>query len=265
MRTDHTDHNGSNGHYATRTVATLRNGNHQSSDACDGCGPRQKGFFCNLPPEAFAVLQSIRVSHAYQRGSTLFMEGQPANGVFLLCEGHVKLSTYSEDGKAIILRISEPGEILGVSAVISGKPHEATGQVTEYCRVSFIKRGDFLSFIQTNHEAALNALRQLSSNYHKAHTQICSLGLSSSAGDKLAKLLLQWCDVNLEDGSGQIVIPLVHTHGEIAEMIGTSRETVTRLLKDFKSRSLLSVSRNELCIPDKRALKASIGTRHRTA
>ena len=193
------------------------------------------------------------------------MEGQPANGVFLLCEGHVKLSTYSEDGKAIILRISEPGEILGVSAVISGKAHEATGQVTDYCRVNYIKRTDFLSFIQTSHDAALNALLQLSSNYHKAHMQICSLGLSSSAGDKLAKLLLQWCDLNHEDGTGHIVIPLVHTHGEIAEMIGTSRETVTRLLKDFKSRNLLTLSRSELCIPDKRALKASIGTRHRTA
>src|SRR5688572_29874057 len=138
-----------------------------TSNSCDGCGPRSDGYFCNLPPEAFAVLQSIRVSHAYPRGSTLFMEGQPANGVFLLCEGHVKLSTYSEDGKAIILRISEPGEILGVSSVISGKAHEATGQVTEYCRVSFIKRSDFLSFVQTSHDAALNALRQLSSNYHK--------------------------------------------------------------------------------------------------
>lgn len=232
---------------------------------CDGCGPRSEGFFCNLPPDAFAVFQSIRLSHAYPRGSTLFMEGQPANGVFLLCQGHVKLSTYSEDGKAIILRIAEPGEILGVSAVISGKVHEATGQVTEYCRVNFIKRSDFLSFVQTNHHAALNALRQLSSNYHKAHMQICSLGLSSSAGDKLAKLLLQWCELSEQDATGQIVIPLVHTHGEIAEMIGTSRETVTRLLKDFKTRNLLTLSRNELCIPDKDALKASIGTRHRMA
>jgi CRP/FNR family cyclic AMP-dependent transcriptional regulator len=242
----------------------MRNGNNRSIDMCDGCGGRSEEFFCKLPPEAFATLQSIRVSHAYPRGSTLFMEGQPANGVFLLCEGHLKLSTYSEDGKAIILRIADPGEILGVSAVISGKTHEATAQVTEYCRVNFIKRSDFLTFIQTNHDAALNALRQLSSNYHKAHVQICSLGLSSSAGDKLAKLLLQWCDLNHEDGKGQIIIPLVHTHGEIAEMIGTSRETVTRLLKDFKIRNLLTLSRNELCIPDKGALKASIGTRHRT-
>lgn len=243
----------------------MRKEDKRTVDMCSGCGPRGDSYFCNLSPEAFSILQTIRVSHAYPRGSTLFMEGQPANGVYLLCQGHVKLSTYSEEGKAIILRIAEPGDILGVGAVISGEPHEATGQVTEYCRVNFIKRSDFLNFVQTNHEAALNALRQLSSNYHKAHMQICSLGLSSSAGDKLAKLLLQWCDLTREDSSGKIVIPLVHTHGEIAEMIGTSRETVTRLLKDFKTRNLLTLSKNELCIPDRRALKASIGTRHRTA
>ena len=248
----------------TQTKSDMKN-EPRCPDVCDGCGIRSEEFFCNLPPDAFSVLQSIRVSHAYPRGSTLFMEGQPANGIYLLCQGHVKLSTYSEDGKAIILRIAEPGEILGVSSVISGKAHEATGQVTEYCRVSFIKRSDFLGLVQSSHEAALNALRQLSSNYHKAHMQICSLGLSSSAGDKLAKLLLQWCELNHGDSSGQVVMPLVHTHGEIAEMIGTSRETVTRLLKDFKTRNLLTLSKNELCIPDKNALKASIGTRHRTA
>lgn len=237
----------------------------QHQDLCNGCVDRSEGFFCNLSGEAFAELQTIKVSHAYPRGSTLFMEGQPANGVFLICEGHVKLSTYSEDGKAIILRIAEAGEILGISSVISGKAHEATAEVTDYCRVNFVRRRDFLSLIQSSHDAALNALRQLSSNYHKAYRQICSLGLSASAGDKLAKLLLEWCDHGKQNGTGEIVIPLAHTHGEIAEMIGTSRETVTRLFKDFKIRNLLTLTRNELCIPDKHRLKASIGTRHRIA
>jgi CRP/FNR family transcriptional regulator len=236
-----------------------------TQDLCNGCVDRSEGFFCNLPQDAFSELQSIKVSHAYPRGSTLFMEGQPANGVYLICEGHVKLSTYSEDGKAIILRIVEAGEILGVSSVISGKAYEATAEVTDYCRVNFVRRRDFLSLIQSSHDAALNALRQLSSNYHKAYMQICSLGLSASAGDKLAKLLLEWCNHGQTNGNGSIVIPLAHTHGEIAEMIGTSRETVTRLFKDFKNRNLLTLTRNELCIPYRHRLKASIGTRHRIA
>ena len=137
------------------------------------------------------------------------MEGQPAKGVYLLCAGRVKLSTYSEDGRAIILRIAEVGEVLGLSAVVSGQPYEKTAEASEDCQVSFIKSRDFTYFVRKHHEAALNALRQLSSNYHTAHLQICSLGLSASVGDKLARLLLQWYDASA-NGGGHIGTPAVH-------------------------------------------------------
>jgi CRP/FNR family cyclic AMP-dependent transcriptional regulator len=229
-------------------------------ETCADCKKRPETFFCNLSEPAFTELQSLKVSHVFPRGSTIFMEGQPSEGVYLLCDGRVKLSTYSEEGRAIILRIAEAGEVLGSCAVISGTPYEKTAQATEPCRVSFIKRSSFLDFVQTHHEAALNALKQLSSNYHKAHLQICSLGLSASAGDKLARLLLQWCE---RSPNGDLVrISPTHTHGEIGEMIGTSRETVTRLFKDFRDRQLITFSKTELCIPDRARLKAAIGAKH---
>ena len=115
--------------------------------------------------------------------------------------------------------------------------------------------------VEKHHEAALNALHQMSGNYQKAHLQICSLGLSANVGDKLARLLLQWYD--RATVSGPALISQTYTHGEMAEMIGTSRETVTRLLKDFRDRGLISQSKRELCIPDRTRLKASIGSKHR--
>jgi CRP/FNR family transcriptional regulator len=219
------------------------------------------GSFCDLPDVVHGELLALMQFHEYRRGSTLFLEGQPAKGVYLLCAGRAKLSTYSEDGKAIILCIAEAGEVLGLSANIAGSQHETTAQATEDCRIGFVGRQDFLDFINSHHEASLNALRQLSSNYRAAHQQICSLGLSLSAGDKLARLFLQWYDRFANSGPVRISSP--HTHGEIAEMIGTSRETVTRLLKDFKDRGLIAVSRSELCIPDRQQLIAAIGSRHR--
>jgi len=211
---------------------------------------------------ASAELQHLKTSYSFHRGSTLFMEGQPSKGVYLLCSGRVKLSTYSEDGKAIILRIAEAGEVLGLSAVVSGLPYEKTAQASDDCRVSFVRSSDFLAFIQKNPLAALNALRQLSTNYHKAHLQICSLGLSASVGDKLARLLLQWYDASA-NGGGPVRILRNYTHTDVAEMIGTSRETVTRLLKDFKDRGLITLSKTELCIPDRKRLRTAIGTKHR--
>ncbi len=214
-----------------------------------------------MPADALAKLDEMKTSRSYSRSSTIFMEGQPAKGVYLLCSGRVKLSTYSEQGRAIILRIAEPGELLGLSSAISGRPYEKTAEASDASNASFIKRKDFLGFLQSHHEAALQALRQLSSNSHKAHLQICSLGLSASVGDKLAKLLLQWCDTPSANG-GPVRIERKHTHGDIAEMIGTSRETVTRLFSDFRDRGLITLSRTELCIPDRAELKGAIGSKH---
>lgn len=228
---------------------------------CDDCDRRSSSFFCAVSEIAFAHLKSIKTSYFYPRGSTILMEGQPARGVFLLCTGRVKLSTCSEDGKSIILRVSEAGEALGLSAVFASAAYEKTAQAIVDSTVSFIPKEDFLRFVRTHHEAALAALKQLSSNYHQAHMQVCSLGLSSSAADKLARLLLQWCESSGSNG-GPVRIRWSYTHSDIAEMIGSSRETVTRLLGSFRDRGLIRFSRSELFVPDKKRLKTVIGTRY---
>jgi CRP/FNR family transcriptional regulator, cyclic AMP receptor protein len=234
---------------------------HPSPGTCEECRKRRPSSFCNLPESVLAELHNLKAPRLYPRGSALFIEGQPAKGVYLLCSGRVKLSTYSEEGKAIILRIAEPGEMLGLSAVISAASYEKSAQASVDCTARFIKKKDFLNFLETHHDAALNALRQMSANYQNAHLQICSLGLSSSVADKLAGLLLQWYDRSAN--GGPLSISRIHTHGEIAEMIGTSRETVTRLIKDFKDRGLITLSKTELCIPDRKLLKAAIGSKYR--
>lgn len=235
----------------------------QTQEKCGECRWRTGSFFCDLPEPVINEFHALKITHSYPTGTTLFIEGQPANGVYFLCSGRVKLSTYSEDGRVIIVRIVEPGEILGLSASIIGISHEATAEVIENCQVNFIKRNEFLEFIREHGEASLKALEALSGQYHKAHTQICSLGLSGSVSDKLAKLFLEWYD-RCGDGQDGVSIPMSYTHEEIAEMIGTSRETVTRLLKDFKSRALITLRQSELHIPDRKRLAASIGTRHRS-
>ena len=227
---------------------------------CQECREHSPGSICDVSETTFAEFASLKFRRAYPRSSTIFVEGQPALGVYLLCSGRVKLSTYSEEGKAIILRVAEPGEMLGLSAVISATPYEKTAQTSEDCSVSFIKRKDFLAFLERHPKAAFNALQQMSNNYQKAHSLICSLALSSSVGDKFARLLLQWCAHSAN--GGPVRISRNYTHGEIADMIGTSRETVTRLIKDFKGRGLITLSKTELCIPDRVRLKQAIGTKH---
>ncbi|PYS98288.1 MAG: Crp/Fnr family transcriptional regulator [Acidobacteria bacterium] len=227
---------------------------------CQDCRKRKPSSFCDLPEPVFAELSGLMIHRSYQRGSTIFIEGQPSKGVYLLCSGRAKLLTYSEEGKAIILRIADAGEVLGLGAVIAGTPYEKAAHAIDECTVGFVKRKEFIRFLETHHVAALNALRQMSANYQKAHTQICSLGLSATVGDKLARLLLQWYDRSTIAGPARFLQP--HTHGEIAEMIATTRETVTRLLKDFRDRGLITLEKGELCIPERMKLKAAIGSKH---
>jgi CRP/FNR family transcriptional regulator len=235
---------------------------------CSECQCQQKGFFCDYDDRVLSVFESLKITNSYPKGATLFAEGEQADGVYMLCMGRVKLSAYSREGKALILRIAEAGEVLGLSAAIGGTMHEATAEVLETCQVNYVRKQDFLRFLREHGDAGYNALRQLSQNYHAAYTQICSLGLSSSVGDKLAKLLLGWCDhnghVNGQTGQdGRIHLKITFSHEEIAEMIGTSRETVTRLLKDFRERDLIALKGSDLYINSRKRLEAAIGTRPR--
>jgi CRP/FNR family transcriptional regulator len=221
---------------------------------------RSAESFCNFTPKVLAVFESLKITHTYPVGATLFTEDETANGVYMLCKGRIKLSAYSGSGKALILRIVEPGELLGLSAIIGNLRYEATAEVLENCQVNFIPKKDLIRFLHENSEAGFKALEQLSRNYHAAYTQVCSLGLSNSVGDKLAKLFLGWSE-SAGTTPGPVHLKVPFSHEEMAEMIGTSRETVTRLLKDFRQRELISLKGSDLYINDRRMLEAAIGTR----
>jgi CRP/FNR family transcriptional regulator len=229
---------------------------------CLNCEMRSENYFCNLSETSKKVFESLQITNYYPKDSRLFVEGQPSNGIYILCSGRVKLSTCSKDGRVIILHIAEPGEVLGLSATVSDSFHIATAEAIEPCRVNFVRNTNFLNFLEHNAEACLNVVRQLSQNYQTACLQICALGLSATVADKLATLFLGWCKASYQDSDG-IHLNISYTHEELAQMIGTSRETVTRLLKRFSDRKLIKRNGSEFIIPDKNELEAMIGTRQK--
>ena len=228
---------------------------------CLDCKLSLEHFFCNLSESTRQTFESLKITNAYPKGATLFMEGHPSNGIFMLCQGRIKLSTCSRDGKVIILRIAEAGEVLGLSATVSDLNYESTAEVLEPCQVNFVRKDDFLRFLANNNEACFSAVKQISNKYHTAYIQVRSFGLSHTASDKMAKLLLEWAKTNSHDKSSGIHLKISYTHEEIAEMIGTSRETVTRILKDFRNRKLISLKGSDLIIHDEKRLDAIIGVR----
>jgi len=228
-------------------------------ESCLSCPHREDRLFCNLPAPALQVLGTITSPATYPKGATLFVEGQLARGVFILCTGRVKLSTSSADGKSLIVRIAEPGEVLGLPATVTGKSYELTAEVIEPAQANFISRQDFLTFLREHGEAALRVAQQLGETYHSAVAEMRNIGLSHSTGEKLARFLL---DLSGADNGGdrEVKVKLTLTHEEIAQIIGASRETVTRLFGDFKRKHLIDVRGSTVVIKNRTSLQNQLSS-----
>ncbi|HTV58352.1 MAG TPA: Crp/Fnr family transcriptional regulator [Verrucomicrobiae bacterium] len=226
-------------------------------NSCQTCNRRSRGFFCELSPSAAKDLEAVRSSAIYPAGAVLFLEKQDSHGVFLVCAGKVKLTISSSEGKTLIVRLVEPGEILGLAAACAGTPYEVTAETMHPSQIAFIRRQDLLRLMNKHPEIYQQAIRQLSQLYRDACDQLRTIGLSASAPEKLARLLLGLCSTRSEEGPAtSITLPL--THEEIASCIGSTRETVTRTLSDFKAKRFVAFHGSRLTIENREALE-SIG------
>jgi CRP/FNR family cyclic AMP-dependent transcriptional regulator len=227
------------------------------SDDCPTCKLRHFSFFCAMKPQAIKDFDAIKSNAAYPQGALLFLEKQEPRGVFVICQGEVKLTMSSSEGKTLILRIAKAGEILGLMATLSGCGYEMTAETLHPSQIAYVRREDFLRFIAKHPEVHEGIIKQLSSNYLRACEQLRTVGLLASAPERLAKLLLEWSADAEETNQGKrITMPL--THEEIAECIGSCRETVTRTLSDFKSRNVVKLKGSSLFISDRAALESFV-------
>jgi CRP/FNR family transcriptional regulator, cyclic AMP receptor protein len=216
---------------------------------------RLDGMFCDFEDGTVESFEAIKYTNFYPKGSVLYLEGHPPRGIFVLCSGRVKLSSRLNNNKTRIMHIAEEGEVLGLSPVLSGRDYEATAETLCPVQVNFVRRDDFLKFLSQHGDACVRVAQQLSASYHDAFNQIRTLALSQPASERLAKLLVQWSEEGEQTSQG-IVVELHLTQEEIAQLIGTSRETVTRLLGEFKNKNLIHVKGSTMLICDRPALSA---------
>lgn len=229
--------------------------NLQMPENCMGCSLRKTNWFCGFSSELLKSFSAISRPSFYPGGALLFVEGQRPRGAFIICAGRVKLSTTSREGKVLILKVAGPGEVLGLSAVVSGSAYETTAETVGPCQINFAEGENMLRLIEKNAELSLRSIRALSTEFQSVYRDIHELVLARSSAGKLARLLLAW--TRPEGGKTDTVpgIPASLTHEEMAQMIGASRETVTRLLGDLKKKELIRVEGSMLVIRDRPALE----------
>jgi CRP/FNR family transcriptional regulator, cyclic AMP receptor protein len=213
--------------------------------------------FGGLPPAVSQSLETLTLTNHYPTGAVLFGEGEASRGIYVVQRGRVKLSVCASDGRTLILRIVEASEALGVAAAIGVREYEATAEALEPCEVSFLRHADLVRMMRASGEFALWITQHLSHDYNSTCREIRTLMLSGSASEKLARLLVDQLDRRAEAKS-PTRMKLTLTHEEIGQMIGTSRETVTRLFAGFKKQKLIEQEGATLVVANRMGLESLI-------
>jgi CRP/FNR family cyclic AMP-dependent transcriptional regulator len=239
-------------------------------ESCLSCPLVKDHIFCNLPTPVLGALDSISAGATYPKDAVLFVEGQVPRGVFVLCTGRVKLTMTSAEGKCILVRIAEAGEMVGLPGTLSGSPYEVTAETLEPVQANFIPREAFLKFLREHGDASLRVAEMLTHIYRSTLMEVRYLGFARTAAGKFARFLLDLTDAPHAASSGGsgtngdshgkdlTRAKLTLTHKEIGERIGASRETVTRLFSDFRREHLIEMHGSTVVLPDKPGLERLI-------
>jgi CRP/FNR family transcriptional regulator, cyclic AMP receptor protein len=229
----------------------------QTCDLGRGCGhelKRDQHFLDRLSAGALRDLKMIQVQVSHGANVVLFSEREKARGLFIVLDGQVRLSIGSSDGRRLNLKIARKGDILGLVPAAFDEPHAVTAETLCPAKLSFIDRADFCRFLARYPGAYAAITKELSGNFNMACEQLRTLALSSTVRQKLARLLLAWCEVDQVSGAGTIQLALKQE--DIGEFIGAARETVARTLKLFKVHRLIAFQGSLVMIPDRAALES---------
>jgi CRP/FNR family transcriptional regulator len=148
-----------------------------TQQSCLNCILRPDRLFCGLPTSVLEAFDAVKSTLRCPRNTVLFGEGQPARAVFVLCEGRAKLTVCSASGRCVTLREALPGEVLGLSASLTGSNYEVTAELLDDAQVAVVKRKDLLCFLREHRDACLHVVALLSQDLHGAYDRVRSVGL----------------------------------------------------------------------------------------
>lgn len=223
-------------------------------ESCLSCKLRTDHFVCALSQKSLETFNQIKHGAVFPEGTVIFVEGQAPRGIFMLCQGQAKLSTTSREGKTFILRIAKSGEVLGLHSTVTGEPYELTAETMRPSQLDFVSREDFLGFLDDHGDARMRAVQDIARDCQSAYDVVRSIGLLTSIPGRVAKFLLESAaDGKVKNGAVSIGFSL--TQEEISQLMGTSRESVTRTLADFRKKNLVELKGSTLTILDKPALE----------
>lgn len=209
---------------------------------------RRVPLFSGVAESDLAAFAELTRERNYPKGSVIVFEDDPGDALYLVAAGQVKVVIIAEDGREVILSVLGEGSFFGEMAVIDDEPRSAHVIAMEGSSVLVLRREDFYTRLRASPEVTISLLRELSRRLRRADEKIGSLVLLDVNG-RVAHLLLRMAD---DEGGDRITKKL--THHTIAQMIGSSRETVSRTMRNLVERGIIQVTRKEIALLDRRSL-----------
>lgn len=210
-------------------------------------------LFSQLGAAELQRVVDVARERSYPKNSVILFEDDPGDALYVVATGQVKVVLIGEDGREVILSVMGPGEFFGEMSLLDDEPRSAHVIAMEDSALAVLRREDFESLLTQTPQIALALLREMSRRLRRADEKVGSLVLLDVQG-RVARLLL---DMASEEGGERITRRL--THHTIAQMIGSSRETVSRTMRDLADKGLIAVQRRDIVIRDRVALESSAG------
>ncbi|MBI4126795.1 MAG: Crp/Fnr family transcriptional regulator [Deltaproteobacteria bacterium] len=221
---------------------------------CKTCQSRLMGMFCALDDPALSELNRGKTTNMYKKGQIIFYEGNRAYGLYCILAGRVKLYKTGIDGRHQIVRIADPGDLLGYRSLFADEPYTATAESLEDSTICCIDKNTFFPVLAKHPELAMNVIKKLSAELRAAEDLATSIA-QKSVRERMAELLLMLKEAyGKATKAGGISISLELTRQEMGEMIGVTPETAIRLLSEFKKDGIIDVDERHITITNTKKL-----------
>jgi len=223
------------------------------------CRIKENTLFTDLSEGQLDAFKDVIISSAFSKRDIIFLEGDVVKGLYVVRMGRVKLLRVSVSGKEQIIKILNPGDILGFEIFYGADNFTNTAVAMEECELCYISKGDFFRIIDSDSGVARKLILSLGRELNEAYGRIGNLGLLN-AREKLAHLLASLAgEYGTELDDGRIRLNLTLSRLEIAELLGITQETSIRLLKGFKEEGIISIKRKEIIITSLKSLMEIAG------
>jgi len=214
-------------------------------------------LFSNLEEDEFEQLSSICIEKHFEKGQVIFYEEDMGTSFYLIMSGQVKIVMLSNDGREHILGVLKEKDFFGEISLLDGQPRSASALALSDVKAITITRDDFTKLLRNNPDITLKIMFVLCKRLRQADRHVESLAFLSAPG-RVARTIFELAEQHGNIENGKFVIAHKMTRQEFANIAGTSRETLTRVLMDFQDEQIITISKNQIILENEKLLKEKI-------